>query len=88
MGIMPIEVKGKVLAENGLDGSETFEVQGISGDLVPYQDISIEATKHDGSKLSIPARILLQTPIEVEYYKNGGILQYTLRQIAADKSVV
>jgi aconitate hydratase len=88
MGILPIEVQGKVLAENGLDGSEAFEIQGLAKNLKPYGDIKILATKHDGSSLEIPAKILLQTPIEVEYYKNGGILQYTLRQIAASKATV
>jgi aconitate hydratase len=88
MGILPIEVKGKVLAENNLDGSESFELVGLDSSIKPYQDISVRATKHDGSTLDIKARILLQTPIEVEYYKNGGILQYTLRQIASSKAAV
>ena len=88
MGILPIEVKGKVLAENNLDGSESFELVGLDSSIKPYQDISIRATKKDGSTLDIKARILLQTPIEVEYYKNGGILQYTLRQIANSKATV
>ena len=87
MGILPIEVHGKALADNDLDGSETFEIQGLSENLKPYQDITILVTKHDGSNIEIPAKILLQTLIEVEYYKNGGILQYTLRQMASSKTV-
>jgi aconitate hydratase len=85
MGILPIEITGKVLAENGLDGSEVFDILGLNDDIKPYQEIKIQATKKDGQKVNIPARILLQTPIEIEYYRNGGILQYTLRQMAKEK---
>ncbi len=87
MGILPIEVKGKVLAENNLDGSETFDIDGLDDNLKPYQEIKITATKADGSKVNIPAKVLLQTPIEVVYYKHGGILQYTLRQLAKEALV-
>ena len=82
MGILPIEVKGKVLNDNGLDGSEFFSIEALDDNLKPYQDISISARKHDGSTVEIPAKVLLQTPIEVEYYRNGGILQYTLRELS------
>ena len=88
MGILPVEVSGKVLAENGLDGSEKFELGSLDDNLKPYQDIKITAEKADGSKVEMTARILLQTPIEVEYYRNGGILQYTLRQMAKETASV
>lgn len=78
MGILPVEVSGKVLDDNGLDGSEQFSVEGLSDDMKPYQELKIVVTKHDGSRLTIPARSLLQTPIEIEYYRSGGILQYVL----------
>jgi aconitate hydratase len=82
MGVLPIEVKGKVIADNGLNGSETYSIEGLDQDLKPYKEVQIIAKKSDGSEVKIPARVLLQTPIETEYYKNGGILQYTLRQLA------
>ena len=50
-----------------------------------YQNITIQATKNNGETVNIQARILLQTPIEIEYYRHGGILQYTLRQMAKEK---
>ena len=84
MGILPIEVTGKVLADNGLDGSESLEIETLDDNLQPYQAVTIKATKKDGSDVKIPARILLQTPIEIEYYRHGGILQYTLRQLARE----
>lgn len=83
MGVLPIEVRTKVLAENNLDGSELFYINGLDDNIKPLQEINIEVKKHDGSNLKIPARLLLQTPIEIEYYKNGGILQFTLRKMAA-----
>ncbi|MDA0771385.1 MAG: aconitate hydratase AcnA [Cyanobacteria bacterium] len=83
MGIMPIGVKGKVVADYGLDGSELFSIDALDDNIKPYQEIHISVTKHDGSIIEIPARVLLQTPIEVEYYRNGGILQYTLRELSA-----
>ena len=85
MGILPVEITGKVLAENGLDGSEVFDILGLNEDIKPYQNITIQATKNNGETVNIQARILLQTPIEIEYYRHGGILQYTLRQMAKEK---
>lgn len=87
MGVLPIEVKSKVLEDNALDGSESFTIKGLGNELQPYQDLTIVATKQDGSKLEIPARVLLQTPIEIEYYRHGGILQYTLRQLAKEANL-
>ena len=88
MGILPIEVSGKVLAENELDGSETFDIGSLDDNLKPYQDIQITATRANGQKVIIPAKALLQTPIEVVYYRHGGILQYTLRQLAKETAAV
>lgn len=88
MGVLPVEVKGKVLAENNLDGSESFTLEGLDNNIKPYQEITIVAKKADGSEVKIPARILLQTPIEIEYYRNGGILQYTLRQLSKSAAAV
>jgi aconitate hydratase len=82
MGILPIEVQGKVLDDNQLEACEDFEILGLEENIKPYQNVTIRAHKKDDTQVDIQARILLQTPIEVEYYKNGGILQYTLRQIA------
>lgn len=88
MGILPIEVEGKVLEENSLKGSEIFSIEGLDDNLKPNQEIIIAAQKANGEKTQIKAKILLQTPIEIEYYRHGGILQYTLRQIAKSKVLV
>ncbi len=87
MGILPIEVKSKVLAEYNLDGSEAFSIE-LDGNIKPNQAINIKATDKSGKQVIMPAKILLQTPIEIEYYRHGGILQYTLRQLAKEAKTV
>ena len=84
MGILPIEVSTKVFEEYQLDGSEVFDIEGLDDQLKPSQDIIIKAKRSNAEIVEIPARILLKTPIEVEYYRHGGILQYTMRQIAKE----
>ncbi|MEB3315841.1 MAG: aconitate hydratase AcnA [Candidatus Melainabacteria bacterium] len=86
MGILPIEVTGKVLKDNGLDGSEEFSIEGLNDNIVPSQEIKISAKKKSGETTVITAKILLQTPIEIEYYRHGGILQFTLRQLIRENS--
>jgi aconitate hydratase len=86
MGILPVEIKSKIAKENGLDGSETYTIKGLSENIKPYMDVTLEVTKNDGTTIDLPASILLQTPIEVEYYRHGGILQYTLRQLLKKES--
>ncbi len=87
MGILPIEVETKVFEENKFDGSELFDIEGLDDNVKPSQNVTIVASRKDGSQVRITARILLKTPIEVEYYRNGGILQYTLRQIAKEAGI-
>ncbi len=87
MGILPIEVSTKVFEENKFDGSESFDIEGLDDNVKPAQELTIVAKRKDGSVVKIPARILLKTPIEVEYYRHGGILQYTLRQIAKEAGI-
>ena len=72
--ILPVEISGKVLNENSLDGSEVFYL-GLDDNLQPNQAITVKARANGEEK--IVAKILLQTPIEIEYGRHGGILQYT-----------
>lgn len=88
MGILPVQVEKKVFDEYSLDGTETFDIEGLDDNLTPSQAISIKVHKKSGEEISVPAKILLKTPIEIEYYKHGGILQYTLRQIAKQAAKV
>ncbi len=80
MGVLPLEFEpGEGRAALGLSGEETFTVSGISDGLVPGKSLSVRT--NDGKSFTVKARI--DTPQEVEYFLNGGILQYVLRQLAA-----
>ncbi len=81
MGVLPLEFMDNENADSlGLDGKETFHIKGISEGLAPGQVLSVTAEKEDGQKIQFEAKSRLDSGIEVEYYKNGGILQYVLRQ--------
>lgn len=81
MGVLPLVYQAGQNAESlGLTGKETFSIKGISEGLTPGKLLSVVATKEDGSTVEFKAVCRLNSQIEVEYYKNGGILQYVLRQ--------
>ena len=81
MGVLPLcFLDGQGADELGLDGSETFEIP-ISDDVVPLQRLTVTATKQDGSKVEFETQVRLDTPVEVEYYRNGGILHTVLRKM-------
>jgi aconitate hydratase len=83
MGILPLVYEGGENAESlGLTGEETFSIAGIAGELVPRQKVTVTAAKLDGSATAFRAVLRLDTPVEVGYYKNGGILQTVLRALA------
>ncbi|HWI61744.1 MAG TPA: aconitate hydratase, partial [Symbiobacteriaceae bacterium] len=83
MGVLPLVFKsGESLRTLGLDGTETFDVVGIGGELKPRQDVTVVARKADGSQVTFTVTARLDTPVEIEYYKNGGILQTVLRRLA------
>jgi aconitate hydratase len=65
----------------GLDGSETFDIGGLGADLVPQGVATVKATRANGSALEFKAKILLNTPVEVNYFRNGGILHTVLRNL-------
>jgi aconitate hydratase len=84
MGVLPLVYDSGENAESlGLSGEETFDIRGISGEIAPRQKVSAVATKPDGSKITFQAVVRLDTPVEVGYYRNGGILQTVLRALAA-----
>jgi aconitate hydratase len=80
MGVLPLEFEPGGSRESlGLSGEETFSIAGISGGLTPGKTLAV--TTDTGKTFHVKAR--LDTPQEVEYYEHGGILQYVLRQLAA-----
>ncbi len=82
MGVLPLTFpEGENADSLGLDGTEIFDIPA-SADLIPMSTIPVHATKKDGSKIHFDATVRLDTPVEVEYYRNGGILQTVLRNLA------
>ena len=80
MGILPLEYpEGASAASLGLTGEEQFDITGIEGSVSPGQDVAVRAVAADGAETSFTARCRIDTPVEAEYYRHGGILQYVLR---------
>ena len=81
MGVMPLQYLPEQTAESlGLTGTETISIKGISDGLYPLKRVQVEAVKEDGAIISFEAIARLDSAIEVEYYRHGGILNYVLRQ--------
>ncbi len=79
MGVLPLQFAAGENAESlGLTGEETFAIEKPEG----RREVQVTATKPDGSRMKFSARVRLDTPQEVEYYRHGGILHYVLRQLA------
>jgi len=84
MGVMPLQFKDGVGAKSlGLDGSEIYDVLGLTPDVKPQQDLILRITQTNGESQDLVVTCRIDTPIEVDYYQHGGILSYVLRQIIA-----
>jgi aconitate hydratase len=82
MGILPLQfMPGENAKTLGLDGSEEYDILGISEGLYPGKILTVRAKKPDGRIIEFKVKARLDTPIEVEYYKHGGILRYVLRKL-------
>ncbi len=83
MGVLPLQFKdGESRTSLGLTGDDTYTIKGVA-DLKPRQDVEVAVTRKDGSTFSFTALCRIDTANEVEYFMNGGILQYVLRKLAA-----
>ena len=79
MGVLPLQfVEGKHAEDYGLEGNETFNIP-VNEDVKPGDIITITATKEDGSTVDIDVKVRFDSEVEVDYYRNGGILQMVLR---------
>ncbi|MEH6459334.1 aconitate hydratase AcnA [Chitinimonas sp. JJ19] len=84
MGVLPLQFKGSDSAESlNIRGDETFDIVGVNEALKPQQDLSLRVTRHDGSRFEVSVLCRIDTPIEVDYYKHGGILPFVLRELMA-----
>lgn len=84
MGVLPLTFEdGTSWQSLGLKGDETVTIRGLAGDLKPRQKLMVEITSANGDRRQVPLLCRIDTLDELDYFKNGGILQYVLRQLAA-----
>jgi len=84
MGVLPCQFPDGADARTlRLDGSEVFDLTGLEGMLSPRQELKLTVRRSEGRVEEVPVHTRIDTPIEVDYYRHGGILPYVLRQLAA-----
>ncbi len=82
MGVLPLQFPEGVSAQSlSLDGTETFDITGLGEEIQPRQDVTLTIRRDDGSTQSLAVKLRIDTPIEVDYYRHGGILPFVLRQL-------
>ena len=86
MGVLPLQFSEGTNAQTmNLDGSETFSITGLSDAIEPGKMVTLEIARKNGKRDSVPVKLRIDTPIEIDYYRHGGILQFVLRQLLARK---
>ncbi|KRW92607.1 aconitate hydratase [Alicyclobacillus tengchongensis] len=86
MGVLPLEFQAGESAESlGLTGRETFSILGLTNELEPRSTVDVKVEREDGSTFTFKANVRLDSDIEVEYYRNGGILQTVLRNFVREE---
>ncbi|HET7831484.1 MAG TPA: aconitate hydratase [Gallionella sp.] len=84
MGVLPLQFKDNAsVAALQLTGEEFFDISGLDDNLNPQQDVTLTIRRQDGSTQQVPLLVRIDTPIEVDYYRHGGILPYVLRGLIA-----
>ncbi|MDD2776705.1 MAG: aconitate hydratase AcnA [Gallionella sp.] len=85
MGVLPLQFIGDTSAASlNLVGNETFDISGIDENLKPQQNVVLTIHRADGSSQQVDLLLRIDTPIEVDYYRHGGILPYVLRELVAN----
>ena len=86
MGVLPLQfVDGTNAQTLGVDGSEMYAITGLSDAIEPGQMVTLEITRKDGKPEAVPVKLRIDTPIEIDYYRHGGILPFVLRELLARK---
>jgi len=86
MGVLPLQFEeGQTIKSIGITGKESFTIS-IDDDLKPRQKVQVEAVREDGSQFNFNVICRIDTPIEIEYYRNGGILHTVLRNFLREKA--
>ena len=82
MGVLPCQFKGSDSAASlGIKGDETFDITGVAAGIKPQMDVTLTIHRKDGTVQKVPVLLRIDTPIEVDYYLNGGILPFVLRDL-------
>jgi aconitate hydratase len=86
MGVLPLQFPEGTNAQTlNLDGSEVFSITGLWDSIEPGKTVTLEIERKNRARDSVPVRLRIDTPIEIDYYRHGGILQFVLRQLLASK---
>jgi len=84
MGVLPCQFKNDDSVQSlGIKGDEEFDILGIEKEIKPQQDVTLVIKRKDGSQREINVLLRIDTAVEVEYYRHGGILPYVLRELVA-----
>jgi aconitate hydratase len=84
MGVLPLQFVGDDSIQRlGIKGDETFDLKGLEGEIKPQQEVTLVINRSNGSSQNVKVLLRIDTPIEVDYYKHGGILPFVLRQLLA-----
>jgi aconitate hydratase len=84
MGVLPLQFEDGTNAQTlGVDGSETYNITGLSDKIQPGQMATLQIMRTDKTKHSVPVKLRIDTAIEVDYYRHGGILPFVLRELVA-----
>jgi aconitate hydratase len=86
MGVLPLQfLEGTTAQSLGLDGSEKFSVTGLSDSIKPGEQVTLEIETTNGEERTLPVKLRIDTPIEIDYYRHGGILPFVLRQLLSKR---
>ncbi|MBI2295901.1 MAG: aconitate hydratase AcnA [Betaproteobacteria bacterium] len=84
MGILPCQLTGDATVQSlGIDGTETFDILGLDGEITPRQEVTFVIHRQNGTAREVPLTLRVDTPIEAEYLRHGGIMPYVLRGLLA-----
>jgi aconitate hydratase len=82
MGVLPLQFPEGTTAQSlALDGSEVFSISGLSDSIKPGQKLTLVIESKNREQQSVPVKLRIDTPIEIDYYRHGGILPFVLRQL-------
>jgi aconitate hydratase len=86
MGVLPLQfLPGENPTSVGLTGTETFTIHGIADDLTPKKKLTVSAAREDDSNVEFQVVTRIDSPVEIDYYRHGGILQMVLRRLIAGR---